>query len=281
MWSNKMTINKSLILEVSHDSGFERYHIRYVKKDSKPDWPNYRKLEVKGVGDEPILISTKVGDIYDNLSKNNLIKPDMDIYYCKAPAVYESRSDKVKIDINDTQQNLFNIPINLLLAAATTRYSNMTYYSTGFAIARLIRHHAGIEIIDDDRRIGYQYLFVGSMLTFNELSPRSIQHEHLARLLRCPDFVKQINNGNLVLAYADIVYGNLDDDVINGNVFTRLSENDLYYDQFTGTVKGNMIEVTSDNSGLYRGSYDATELDAGIIELLHESMKYMATLPQE
>lgn len=76
-----------------------------------------------------------------------------------------------------------------------------------------------------------------------------------------------------MLAYADAYHSNLDDDIIN---ITDPIEyvSSIEYDQFTGSVKDNVIEVRSTLfKSMYAGNYEANELDSMFVELLQMSIK--------
>ena len=73
---------------------------------------------------------------------------------------------------------------------------------------------------------------------------------------------------------------NLDDDVIDGDVFTESSIYKINYDQFTGPCDDNIIEVTTTSSkNQYVGEYQANKLDSGIVELLRYSIIHWKELP--
>lgn len=279
-----MSKPKSVMLEVKSASGFNRYHIRYFEDNITPRdiYPYYRKLGPLEYTGEECDDEDEIRELYISVMKNKLMHDGFNIYYRKAAAIYKSIDKSVVVELNDTNGVLFNTPLNLLLLAACTHSPETTYrLDTGNTI-KLVRHHAGVEVVVVGSVVRYQVLS-DTLLTFNELSPRCIQFAHVAQLLRCPEFIENINNGNLLLAYADTCMGNLDDDVIDGDVFTAATRYNVYYDQFTGSIPDNFIVVTPRYgiTDIYQGEYESNLLDSRLVELLHRSMSYWVKLPSE
>lgn len=271
-----MSHPKALVIEILHDYGFVRYHLIYLKEGEFNRRINYKPLE-----DElDAVLDFEFADIWKYAQDNGLFKEGYVIYYRKLDPIFRYGHDQPDILLNDTQHNLFNIPINLLVGAACTHQKDITFYENNRPIVRLVRHNAFIEVLDNSRDIRYAICLKNDNAMFNDLSNRSIQYEHFARLLRCVEFKELINNGNLVLAYADYYMNNLDDDVIDGDVFTESSIYRINYDQFTGPCDDNIIEVTTTSSkNQYVGEYQANKLDSGIVELLRYSIIHWKELP--
>ena len=273
-----MSHPKAQVIEVSHDYGFVRYHLIYIETGDFNRDHCYKPL--KDALDA--VLDLDFADIWKYVQDNNLFKEDYVIHYRKLDPIFSYGHDQPDILLNDTQQNLFNIPINLLVGAACTRQSDITFYESNRPIVRLVRHNTFVEVIDIARDIRYAICLKNDNVMFNDLSNRSIQFEHFARLLRCAEFKELINNGNLVLVYADSYMNNLDDDVIDGDVFTDPTIYKINYDQFTGPYDDNIIEVTTTSSkNQYVGEYQASQLDSGIVELLQYSIIHWKELPSE
>ena len=271
-----MSHPKAQVIEISHDYGFVRYHLIYIEAEDFNRDRCYKPLK-----DElDAVLDLDFADIWKYVQDNNLFKEGYVIHYRKLDPIFSYGHDQPDILLNDTQQNLFNIPINLLVGAACTRQSDITFYESNRPIVRLVRHNTFVEVIDNARDIRYVICLKNDNVMFNDLSNRSIQFEHFARLLRCVEFKELINNGNLVLAYADSYMNNLDDDVIDDDIFTDSSIFKINYDQFTGPYDDNIIEIAVNSKhNEYTGEYQASQLDATIIELLQCGIAHWKELP--
>ena len=221
----------------------------------------------------PYLLSTIVTD--------ERLTGDGYIYYKKVEYVYVDDDHDIRVTTKDENTSMFNIPVNLMFTAATTSKPEVDYISDirpedKSLIVKVIRNAGGIAVYPSVHNSIGAYLvnIITDTHTVNELPVRCIQYNHLMRLINNKAFRQTINNGNLLLAYADTYCFNIDaDNIIINNPCHGVDT--IEYDQFTGTDGQNEITVCKqDGFGRYADTYIAENLDSSFIELLSESIKH-------
>lgn len=263
------------LIEVMHNSTIARYLVHVGDLQNNPP-DGFTKLT--DVVEANLSPSRRV--IYNDIKKNIIadkLASDLDLVYFKqTEPCYADNAESIVVTIEDTNAVLYNTPLNLMLLAACTDGVKHTFRSdkTNTRIVQLERNHSVVGVSDIASEFGPYYINNQTdTITINELSVRSIQFIHFMKLVNCSDFKNKMTNGNLLLAYADAYHHNLDDDVISIN---HPMENvaSIDYDQFTGSVADNIIEVRSTyTTSMYAGNYEANQLDSGFVELLQMSIK--------
>lgn len=255
-------------IEVKHDHGFERYLVYTERPDNPP--AGLEKLtgeHVKSLRKKYLSINE---EIRWYLMGCNFVNDIDDIYYINVSLVYKDPESKRDVHINETNDDLFNIPLNLIYTAACTSDCVQEFEFDSDMTPSLILERRHTQICVNYNSV-YMLNMYTDILPLNNVSVRCIEYRHGIMLVRNEKFLSQINNGNLVLAYADIYHCNNDDDVVN---ITNPSEmiGNIHYDQFTGPVSGNDILVTT-NGSLEDLVFKSTDLDSWLVELLTECME--------
>lgn len=219
--------------------------------------------------------------VIDKLLSDDRLTDVKTIYFKKITNTHVNEEDNINVTTNDENTSLFNIPSNLMLAAALTDTFDSTFTSSrgkhfeDDIIVRMIRNTMSVSMYPgEDGIIGaYACNLIADTGSINEMPVRSIQYNHMVRLIRNNKFKSNITNGNLLLAYADIYRANVDADTLNiNNPCEDVST--IEYDQFTGDVNDNVIRVyTGGKSTIYNDYYAADELDNSFIELLKNGIK--------
>ena len=261
------SINK--LIEVKHGSWFARY---IVYPDNQRYLPEYavkiselEKLEL------PAYRKKIFEQIKDNIVANNIVEDLSAAYFQQVKPLYENTKENIVVNITDTNASAFNTPINLMMAALCTDTADITISSdrTGDYLMRVFRHISAITVAPYDNIHGqYMYILMHDIMTLNDMSPRSMQFKNMVPVVQTDKFKELINNGNLLLAFADIYDGNLDDDTLE---ITDLPDGVelINYDQFTGAFEGNEIYLEGpDVSRRYNSVYGANNFDASFVELL-------------
>lgn len=263
----------TLHIEVSHDTAFVRY---VVKTHPTQEWKD-GATQVNGLLSSNLSPSIRVisQQIIDHISSCSELDNYEDVWFKKVPD-YVTPDGEHRVSINDTDALLFNIPINLMLLAACTDNYDVTYYNerTQSRIARLIRCATSINVHPYEGVAGAHACTLRcDYITVNQVNPRTIQFNNLVQLIHCAPFKDKITNGNLLLAFADAYYDNLDDDIIN--IQDVIPNVEVIYDQFTGNESGNLIELDSLNlPGKLNTTYVASELDSGFVEFLEDAINH-------
>lgn len=259
-------------LEVNHSGEFERYVIFTKKLDYLPNYVT-RLVDVN-LDELSSLEIIRHGELREVIISNNFTDDLSQVYYTATRPIYEDPDGQFRVHINDTNDILFNIPINLMLVSSCTDKPSKTYRRTGCNV-RVTRHQSQVSIKSYDNYAIDSIHFTDVM---NVLSPRSLQFVDMANLINDISFTHGISNGNLTLAYADIYHNNNDEDiVVIKNPTPKIAL--IRYDQFTGVVNNNMVEVVLaddlDNP-LYFNSYLR---DSWLVEILTDCIKhYLTTL---
>lgn len=255
-------------IEVKHDHGFERYLV-YTKRPDDPP-AGLEKLtgaHVKSLRKKSLAINEEISWY---LMGCDFVNDIDDIYYINVSLVYKDPEGKHDVHINQTNDDLFNIPLNLMYTAACTSHCVQEFEFDSDMTPSLVlerRHmHVGVNY-----NSVYMLNMYTDILPLNSVSVRCIEYRHGVMLIRNEKFLSQINNGNLVLAYADIYHGNNDDNVVNINNPSEKIAN-IHYDQFNGAVPDNEIFVST-KDGLEATVFKSDELDSWLVELLTECME--------
>lgn len=260
--------NNSHHIEVSHEHGFERYIIYTEVTNSTP-------LGVaKLVTDPDLDLDADVRQIRMDII-NHILKCDFEtnidsIYYIKASLIYTDPADSYSVHINETNDVVFNIPMNLMYTAVCSKSCLMEFTLDSTVWPRIVleRRHSQICINYDSVYMIGTYT---DILTLNEMTPRCVQFVHGAMLIRNSSFLNNLNNGNLTLAYADIYHNNLDDDIIYINdPSSKIAS--IHYDQFTGVATDNTIEVCFTSKDEKPRYFQSNKLDNELVELLTQCM---------
>ena len=266
--SNNKTVK--VHMEVCHDKTFARYDVQSNPNDAWKDGatllggPETLNLPASRRKIYEQIVDAIYG--YDCFSDTDLI------YFKQAGAMYSLPNENIHVDINSTQHILFNTPLNLMFTAACTDDHDITFYSdvTSERIVRLVRYAMSINVHPTDGDpVGMHMVYMnGDHIVLNDVSSRSIQFNHVIRLINCKNFVSKITNGNLLLAFADIYHHNLDDDIIEISSLLPGVGN-VIYDQFSKYSDGNVIEVNRiQNGSIYIGEYRPDVLDSVFVEFL-------------
>lgn len=260
-------------IEVLHDKTYARYVVRTHPTEQWKDGAT----QLGGIDLTKLSPSRRktLTQIIDHISSCTELDGYDDVWFKQLPA-YVSSNGEQTVNITDTDGLLFNIPINLMLLSACTTDYDVTYHSakTQSRIVRLIRCTTSVNVHPYDGVAGaYACTLRTDFITVNQINPRSIQFNNLVQLIDCNAFKDKITNGNLLLAFADAYYDNLDDDIIN--IKDAIPNVEVVYDQFTGNEQGNTIELnSSDLPGKFEVSYEAGKLDSGFVEFLEDSIKH-------
>ena len=266
-------------IEVKHANAIARYLIQVGDLESNPP-EGYTQM---GFVIENNLSPSR-RTIYNDIKKAILaerLATDLNLVYFKqTDPIYADDREAIVVTIENTNAVLYNTPINLMVMAACTNDVNPSFHSdkNNQRIVQLERGHTVVGVLDMASDFGAYYINnVTDSITINEISTRSIQFIHFMKLVNCTLFKQRMTNGNLLLAYADAYHANLDDDIINiANPVEYVDS--ILYDQFTGSVEGNIIEVHSSLfKSMYAGNYEANELDSMFVELLQMSIKARLT----
>lgn len=269
----------SLCTEVLHHKLFARYNVQTNPSDVwKKGATLIGSVDTTKLAKHDLKVYEEV--VADILNHKELWGSD-EIWFKKVED-YVTPDDSCIVNINDTNNVLFNTPVNLMLTAACTKAFDVSYYNekTNERIVRLIRYAMTINIHPTEGVVGaHMCNLYGDSVTVNDINPRTIQFSQFVQLLNCTLFKREITNGNLMLAFADIYYNNLDDDVIDIN--DVLPDVTVRYDQFTGDVCDNHIQLDSPNlPGKLDSMYAADLLDSGFVEFLQDAIGYV-TLKKE
>lgn len=254
------------LIEVRHNTTFQRY-LMYDNESMYIPGEATRLLDVDKSSLPPS--RRKIYEqIYDELLYTEYKDKLEHVFFMQAKPIYVNIEENIMIDINDTQDVLFNMPLNLLYAAASVDNSNVIYTLPKCdSHIRVVRHHMCMVVTKDDGYLtGYNINAKIDVITLNQLLPRSVEFQHTVQLTRNEKFVSKITNGNIMLAFADIYYNNLDDDVIVINNPMDGIES-IRYDQFSGCVVGNHVEIITNNP-IDPVRYDADKIDNGLVETL-------------
>lgn len=259
-------INRTQLVEINWNMNWGRYLVFHKSKR------HLHKVSIKVINPNAHSAMVALHDgIFNAINDYNLFDNLEDVYFHAIKPIYVNPKEKIMVDIQTTQSILFNTPINLMYNAAVGSDFDKTFFNdeTGSTIVRLQRHNLCVAVSAEASNFGgYVIHSQFDHVTLNEVHPRSIQFAHVTQLIRCDTFFERMNNGNLLLALADSYFGNVDDDVISITHVGKVSG--IYYDQFTGSVEGNIIEVTIGGEVI---EYDAAELDSTLIELLTYCIK--------
>lgn len=259
-------INRTQLVEINWNMNWGRYLVFHKSKR------HLHKVSIKVINPNAHSAMVALHDgIFNAIKDYNLFDNLEDVYFHAIKPIYVNPKEKIMVDIQTTQSILFNTPINLMYNAAVGCDFDKTFFNdeTGSTIVRLQRHNLCVVVSAEASNFGgYVIHSQFDHVTLNEVHPRSIQFAHVTQLIRCDTFFERMTNGNLLLAMADSYFGNADDDVISITHVGKVSG--IYYDQFTGSVEGNVIEV---NIGGEVIEYDAAELDSTLIELLAYCIK--------
>lgn len=262
-------INRTQLIELKWDGGWGRYLVFHKSKR------HLHEVSLKLIDPNAHRAMTPLHNALFNAITPREFDDLEDVYFHAIKPIYVNPKEKIMVDIQTTQSILFNTPINLMYIAAVGADFDKTFFNdeSGSTIVRLQRHNLCVAVSAEASNFGgYVMHSQFDHVTLNEVHPRSIQYAHITQLIRCNDFKEHMTNGNLLLAMADSYFNNADDDVISithvGNV------NGIYYDQFTGSVEGNIIEITMGTDVV---EYDAAKLDSALVEILeyciNEKMK--------
>lgn len=261
------SINK--LIEVKHGSWFARY---IVYPDNQRYIPEYAvKISEMEKVKLPACRKKIFEQIKDSIVTDNIVEDLSAAYFQQVKPLYENIKENIVVNITETNASAFNTPINLMMTALCTDAADVTIFSdvTGDYLMRLFRHISTITVAPYEDASGqYLYSLKYDNVTLNDMSPRSMQFKNMVPVTRTDKFKELINNGNLLLAFADIYDGNLDDDTLE---ITDLPDGVelINYDQFTGAFEGNEIYLEGpDVSRRYNSVYGANNFDASFVELL-------------
>lgn len=248
-------------LEVQHENGFERYLVFTEKLSYLPVYAT----RLNGVDVEELSFDdrSRYNDVRAAIIASNYTDDLDSVYYTPTRPIFEDPYDEFRVHINDTNDVLFNTPINLMLVASCTKQVSKIYSRRAGNI-QVTRHIHGVSIKSFDT---YSIDSTRFNSVMNVLSPRSLQFIDMANLVNNVLFTRNMNNGNLTLAYADIYHNNNDENIIeikDPSPTVTL----IRYDQFTGAAVGNMVEVVLSNDVDNPLYFDSMQCNNWLVEIL-------------